>query len=276
MATAAGTSELPDYAPELAASYRAHRVEMREIIQRLPISPGQRVLDMACGDGQYLPYLAERVGPSGMVVGADVSQNYLEVARRNMGENQVGAALVAAQIESLPFAEESFDLVWCAHSLVSFRRPEFALKQMIRLVRPAGWLAVLENDALHEVLLPWPEDLELSIRQAELEAYRAQSRRPDKYYIARRLEGLLARAGLTAIQRETYPIDRCEPLGHAETEHLCRYLLRLRRLVWPYLACEQRELFEQLTDAKSAAFLAALSGFAMTWFEVVCYGQKMS
>lgn len=273
MATAAQSSKLPAYAPELAASHQAHHVELRQMIERLPILPRARVLDMACGDGRYIPLLAQRVGRDGLVVGADVSRSYLEVARRCI-DKTTDAALVAAQIESLPFAEESFDLVWCAHSLVSFRRPEFALKQMIRLLRAGGWLAVLENDSLHEVLLPWPEELELAIRQAELEAYRAKSRRPDKRYIARRLERLLARAGLTAIQRETYPIDRCGPLGRAETEHLCRYLLRLRRLVWAYLAGEHREQFQRLTDAKSAAFLAAGPGFAMTWFEVVCYGQK--
>ncbi len=66
------------------------------------------------------------------------------------------------------------------------------------MVRRGGWLAVLETDSLHEVLLPWSADLELAIRHAELEAYCARTRRPEKRYLARRLEAFMLRAARLA------------------------------------------------------------------------------
>ncbi len=54
---------------------------MRQIVERLPLSAGGRVLDMACGDGQYARFLDDRVGPRGIVVGADVAQEYSQIVR---------------------------------------------------------------------------------------------------------------------------------------------------------------------------------------------------
>src|SRR5690606_3136907 len=65
--------EIPDYAPLMAARHEAHRAELSRIVAELPIDPGSRVLDVPCGDGFYLPYLARAVGSSGKVVGADIA-----------------------------------------------------------------------------------------------------------------------------------------------------------------------------------------------------------
>ena len=73
--------ELPAYAPMLAAYQRSHARELREMIGALPLRPGDRVLDMACGAGVYSRWLAERIGPGGLVVGADISRAFLEQAR---------------------------------------------------------------------------------------------------------------------------------------------------------------------------------------------------
>src|SRR5262249_48660950 len=154
---------------------------------------------------------------------------YLEIARKRLAHCcEARLELMATHIESSPFPAESFDFIWCAKSLVSFEQPEIAIRQMVRLLRPRGRLAILENDSLHEVALPWPEDLELAIRQAELDAYRDQVRRPDKRYIARRLPQLLANAGLIDNKRKTYAIDRDGPLNDSEKKCLIHYLEGLR------------------------------------------------
>ena len=75
------TAALPDYEPLLAAYHRAFAVELRAMVACLPIREGDRVVELACGDGAYSPWLAHRVGPSGVVVAVDVSPAYLRVAR---------------------------------------------------------------------------------------------------------------------------------------------------------------------------------------------------
>ncbi|HEY2759671.1 MAG TPA: class I SAM-dependent methyltransferase [Pirellulales bacterium] len=275
MVTVDSVSDLPSYASELDARHRAHLVEFQQIIQDLPISRGHCVLDLACGDGLYAELLAHRVGSKGTIIAADSSKNYLDLAnRKNVCSDRENLQFLAAEVESLPFSDGIFDLVWCAHSLVSFSKPAFALIQMTRILRPGGWVAVMENDSLHEVILPWPPELELAIRQAELDAYRDQTRRPNKRYIARELQSGFINAGLVHVYRRTYSIDRSWPIDRPEHEYLCRYLVRLRDLVWPYLSHQHRFQFEQISDPSSTSFLAAQPGFGMTWFEVVCYGQK--
>ena len=57
-----GSSKLPGYAPTLLAYHRAFAEELREVVAGLPIRPGDRVLDLACGDGAYARWLAEPLG----------------------------------------------------------------------------------------------------------------------------------------------------------------------------------------------------------------------
>jgi SAM-dependent methyltransferase len=84
-----------------------------------------RVLDVARGDGMYVPMLAERVGPAGQVVAVDISLDYLAVARTEIKEQcgvsdreMASARFVAAALERLPF-DKALDLAWCAQSLYS-------------------------------------------------------------------------------------------------------------------------------------------------------------
>jgi ubiquinone/menaquinone biosynthesis C-methylase UbiE len=75
------SSRIPGYEPMLAAYHRAFASELRGIVHSLPIASGQTVLDMACGDGAYGPWLAECVGPDGRVVAVDKDPDYLKLAR---------------------------------------------------------------------------------------------------------------------------------------------------------------------------------------------------
>jgi SAM-dependent methyltransferase len=269
--------DLPEYAAELDIRHRAHAKELRQMIADLAVLPGQRVLDVACGDGFFSSILAERVGSAGSVVGIDASPAYLEIARQRLATClETRIELIVAHIESPPFPDESFDFIWCAKSLVSVAQPETAIRQMVRLLRPGGQLAILENDSMHEILLSWPEDLELAIRQAELAAYREQTRRPDKRYIARRLPPLLADAGLLHSRRKTYAIDRNSPLCDEERKCLFHYLNGLRAKIYSLLNSKHRIQFDRLTDCEYVDAMTSQNGFGMSWLEVVCSGQKRS
>ena len=128
-----------------------------------------------------------------MVVGADSSLNYLELADENRRDFESNTQFAVGDIESLPFPDGTFDLAWCADSLVSLHRPELTLKRLRNAVKVGGWVAVMESDSLHEALLPWPPDLELAVREAEYRAYQANANRPENRYVGRNLPSLLAR-----------------------------------------------------------------------------------
>jgi ubiquinone/menaquinone biosynthesis C-methylase UbiE len=262
---------LPAYSAELAAFHRAHRSELRQIIRNLELPPDAIVLDVACGDGAYSRWIAQELGPTGLVIGLDRSSAYLELANDN---STAGSSYLAGDINSLPFASDRFDAAWCAQSLVSLPDPLAAMKEMHRVLRPGGRAIVLENDSLHEIMLPWPEELELAIRAAQWSAYKATKRRPEKRYIARRLSSVMRRAGLSQVSRKTYATDRVAPLTEAEGLFLTHHLEALREIVWDYLSPRHRRELDRLTEPGTSHFMLARPDFEMTWLDVVCIGRK--
>jgi ubiquinone/menaquinone biosynthesis C-methylase UbiE len=226
---------LPDYEPMLASYHAAFALELEAMVGTLPIWPGDLVLEMACGDGAYTPWLAARVGPEGGVVGLDVSTGYLGVARGHLrrAEHASRSRFVAGSIERPPFADGTFDAIWCAQSLFSLPEPVDAVSRMARLVKPGGLVAVLENDTLHQVLLPWPVELELAVRLAEWEALREEVAHPRKFYVGRRLVGVFREAGLVDLRVRSFASSRVAPLDEATRTFLGAYLEDLSGQVLP-------------------------------------------
>lgn len=265
------SDDVPDYSPELAAFHRAHRPELRRIIADLKLRAGAKVLDVACGDGAYSRWIAESVGDQGCVVGVDLSSAYLQCALANANRQ---SEFLAASVGSLPFSSDEFDAAWCAQSLISLPEPGAVLDEMLRVVCRGGDIAVLENDSLHQLILPWPEELELAIRSAEWNAYMAADRAPQKRYVGRRLSGMMRQAGIKNVLRKTYATDRIAPLSGHERKFLSHHLEKLRETVWPYLSGEEQSQMQELISPGSPQFMLDQPEFEMTWFDVVCVGQK--
>jgi SAM-dependent methyltransferase len=265
-------SALPGYAAALSAYHRAFAAELRQMVGTLPLGGGNRVLDLACGDGAYSGWLAERVGARGLVVAVDADDAFLDAARRQPGNRRV--AFLAADVRRLPLPDGSFDLVWCAQSLYSLPDPVKALAAMRRIVRPGGVVAVLENDTLHQVLLPWPVELELAIRRAELVGFVEESDHPRKFYIGRRLGRLFRHAGLVHERTSTWASNRLAPLGEDERLFLTEYLRDLRARVTPHLAPDVADAFARLADPGSPEFLLDDPDLCVTSLDHVAVGRR--
>jgi ubiquinone/menaquinone biosynthesis C-methylase UbiE len=268
----AAVDRLPDYAPMLADYHRAFAPELRAMVASLPLRAGDRVLELACGDGFYVRWLAERVGPSGFVTALDASPAFLELARGNAAGHGVG--LVAADARAMPFRDDTFDLVWCAQSLFSLPDPVEAVRLMRRVVRPGGVVAVLENDSLHEVLLPWPVEVELAVRAAELAGFAAESDRPWKFYVGRQLFEVFRKAGLTDLRKQSWAVDREAPLSDDLRSFLGGYLDNLRQRTRPHLDPSLAARFEALADPRSGAYLLDQPDLTVTCLVHLVLGTK--
>ncbi len=108
------------------------------------VEPNQCVLDVGCGTGVLACAAADRVGLGGAVAGLDPSEEMLAVARgKNSAiEWRVGRA------ESIPFSSESFDAVVSQFGFMFFEDRRAALREMMRVLRPGGRLALAVCDAL--------------------------------------------------------------------------------------------------------------------------------
>jgi SAM-dependent methyltransferase len=110
--------------------------------------PGERVLDVACGTGVVARQAAQRVGPTGTVVGLDLNPGMLAVAAAAASAN--GGAPASAPItwrqgsaNDMPLPDASFDVVYCQLGLQFFPDRVAALHDMRRVLVPGGRLGLM-------------------------------------------------------------------------------------------------------------------------------------
>ncbi|HEX2072320.1 MAG TPA: methyltransferase domain-containing protein, partial [Geodermatophilus sp.] len=103
------------------------------------VRPGQAVLDVACGTGIVARTVADRLGGTGRVVGVDLNEAMLTVARRVRPDLDWRPGDAA----DLPFPDGSFDAVLCQMALMFFPDRTAALREMARVARPGGTVAVV-------------------------------------------------------------------------------------------------------------------------------------
>ena len=112
---------------------------LKRIISSLKIKPGSVVLDVGTGTGVLLPFLLEAAGPGGKIVALDIAEKMLEIARAKVGDR---AELVCGDITAAPFADGTFDEVICNSCFPHVKDKLQALKEIARILKPGGRLAV--------------------------------------------------------------------------------------------------------------------------------------
>jgi ubiquinone/menaquinone biosynthesis C-methylase UbiE len=120
------------------------------------LRPGMRLLDVGCGPGSITRGLAERLAP-GQVVGLDLSKEALDGARRDAAARGLeNLEYEEGSVYQLPFTDASFDVVYAHQVLQHLRERESAVREMLRVVRPGGLVAVREVD--WGTAAYWPRD----------------------------------------------------------------------------------------------------------------------
>jgi ubiquinone/menaquinone biosynthesis C-methylase UbiE len=141
MARSTETFQLSDAAAEAYESSFVPRLFARwapHLIDAAGVLPGQAVLDVACGTGIVARQAADRMGERGSVVGVDLNAGMLAVAQRLRPDIEWRQG----DAESLAFPANRFDVVLCQAALMFFPGPAQALREMARVVRPSGTVAV--------------------------------------------------------------------------------------------------------------------------------------
>ena len=120
----------------------------RAALAALALRAGEHVLDVGCGGGQTTLQLGDAVGPTGRVVGVDISAPLLDVARRRDAGAHVSFAQVDAQTHAF---EEPFDAIYSRFGIMFFADPVAAFANLRRAMKPASrlafvcWRALAEN-----------------------------------------------------------------------------------------------------------------------------------
>ncbi len=113
------------------------------------VQPGDTVLDVATGTGDLAFELARAVGPEGSVVAADFSEPMLSIARRKAEAGAAGPGAGTVRFEQanallLPHAADAFDAATVGFGVRNFSDLDQGLRELVRVVRPAGRVVILE------------------------------------------------------------------------------------------------------------------------------------
>jgi demethylmenaquinone methyltransferase/2-methoxy-6-polyprenyl-1,4-benzoquinol methylase len=124
-------------------------VRWRRLTAAAAVRPGDRVLDAACGTGD-LAIAGLRAG-AGKVTGLDFSERMLERARRKDARIE----WVQGDLLALPFADETFDAATVGFGVRNVADLEAGLRELRRVLKPGGRLAILEITTPRGVLKPF-------------------------------------------------------------------------------------------------------------------------
>ena len=112
------------------------------ILTSINLRPGDRVLDIGCGNGKQALLFSDAVGPSGEVVGIDIDRNLLAEAESKKGGRLVRFVVADADVP-LPFPDNFFEAVSCCFSIYYYKDISKSLSEMRRVLRRGGKLFIV-------------------------------------------------------------------------------------------------------------------------------------
>ena len=131
--------------------------ESLALLDQVGLRPGDSAIDLGCGPCGVLELLSQRVSPGGRVVGLDANPDHVAMASALMVERGLTEVEVrCADARHTGLEASSFDLVHTRTLLVNVPEPAEVVAEMVRLVRPEGWVAGLEPDG--EAAICYPPD----------------------------------------------------------------------------------------------------------------------
>ena len=190
----------------------AHEPEAIWLLDQVGVQPGWRAVDFGCGPLGILNLLADRVGPTGAVVGLDNEPRMLEMARACVAERGLqNVQLIRGEAASSGLPRAAFDFAHARLVLINVPNPDEVVREMAAVVRPGGVVAVQDVDWISWTCEPshpaW--DRLISVLTAVRRA------RGMDVFIGRRVPRLLRTVGLVDIRMKAFaPIWKRGDLHH--------------------------------------------------------------
>jgi arsenite methyltransferase len=162
-------------APWLDAHFESARAEYEEALRFVGIAPGSTVLDAGCGAGGYVPLICELVGARGQVTALDLAPENVAQVKHLVREGHCAAPVEprVGSVLDLPFADATFDGVWCANLAQYLTEAEFTrvMGEFRRVTKLGGLIAAKDSDGTLLQLLP----LDPAIKARQVAARRVKA-----------------------------------------------------------------------------------------------------
>ncbi len=128
------------------------RKAVREIVDT---DEALKVLDVACGTGDFTIEIAGKAAEGSEVVGIDLSEGMMEIGREKIAKAGVKAEMVQGDCEALPYDENTFDRISVGFGVRNFEHLEKGLYEMHRVLKKDGKLVILELSIPSNRLVSW-------------------------------------------------------------------------------------------------------------------------
>jgi ubiquinone/menaquinone biosynthesis C-methylase UbiE len=235
------SARLQRQADELASDSSA-------LLDRVALRRGDSAIDFGCGPRGVLELLSARVSPGGRVVGLDADPTHVAMASQLVADRGLSdVEIVCADARHTGLEDGSFDLVHARTLLVTVPEPAEVLAEMVRLVRPGGWVAGLEPDGEAAICYP-PDPAFDRLCELFLIAFSHSGADP---CTGRRMAELYRQAGLEDVTVEVRA--GVYPAGHSRRTIRADLIRSLRPQILEMGLADEREL-DQLDGAARKHF----------------------
>lgn len=114
-----------------------------------------KVLDVACGTGDFTIEIAKKVAQGSRITGVDISEGMIAVGREKLSKLGIDAVFEVADCEALPYDEKTFDRISVGFGVRNFEHLELGLREMYRVLTPGGKLVILELSVPSNAFIRW-------------------------------------------------------------------------------------------------------------------------
>lgn len=238
-----------------------------ELVRRAAVGPGMRVLDLASGTGEPSLTTAERVGPSGSVLGIDLAEPMLAVAREKAARRHLtNIEYRAGDAEQLALPERSFDAATMRWGVMFLPDPVGAMRRVHRALKPGAKFALAAwgpPEANPFLRVP----LEVLRRHTEVPVPPPGSPGLFAFAEAARLPTTLKQAGFQAVESGEFPLRITIFRSGAEYWNFQRAIAGPIARLYDPLPAETRQEIDVEIAAEAEKFRTggALELPAMTW-----------
>ena len=195
-----------DAANTIMSAWGHHRWR-RQAVKAIALKPGESVLDICCGAGDFLIAARNRIGPEAQAIGIDFCAPMLEIAARKVDSK---SRLALGDATDLPIADATFDAVTVGWGLRNVPDLDRALSEAVRVLAPQGRLVSLDmsrpkgiigrlGNAGYHLIVPLLGRL---LGQADAYAYLPKS--TDQFLDAATLANRFRQAGLRDVKYRTF------------------------------------------------------------------------
>jgi ubiquinone/menaquinone biosynthesis C-methylase UbiE len=158
----------------------------RKAVSFLSLKKGIHFLDIGCGTGYAVRFVANMLETDGAFFGVDISPRMVDIARANAAGFK-NTSFVVANAEELPFDGEIFEVILCTNSFHHYQNPSKALSEIYRVMKPNGQLYVMDVTADSRLI----RRIDQRVKRREAEHV--------KFYATTEYHSLFEKAGLKHI-----------------------------------------------------------------------------